>query len=103
MRSITSSAVSAQNDRDTEERGNGRFFRLTHPLSGFFAPTRFEADVHDCIVTGQIPADLEGAFYRLHGDWIYAPRFADEASLSADGLHERVPLPRGSVDYRGAM
>lgn len=76
-------------------------FSLTHPLSGFFAPTRFEADVTDCIVTGEIPAELAGAFYRLHGDWIYAPKFADEASLSADGYISMFRFRDGSVDYRG--
>jgi carotenoid cleavage dioxygenase-like enzyme len=76
-------------------------FSLTHPLAGFFAPTRFEADVVDCIVTGTIPAELEGAFYRLHGDWIYAPKFADEASLSADGYISMFRFRGGGVDYRG--
>lgn len=76
-------------------------FSLTHSLSGFFAPTRFEADVTDCIVTGTIPAELEGAFYRMHGDWIYAPKFKDEASLSADGYISMLRFRGGSVDYRG--
>lgn len=76
-------------------------FSLTHSLSGFFAPTRFEADVADCIVTGAIPAVLEGAFYRMHGDWFYAPKFADEASLSADGYISVFRFRGGSVDYRG--
>jgi carotenoid cleavage dioxygenase-like enzyme len=76
-------------------------FSLTHPLSGFFAPTRFEADVVDCIVTGEIPPELGGAFYRLHGDWIYAPKFKDEASLSADGYISMFRFRDGSVDYRG--
>jgi carotenoid cleavage dioxygenase-like enzyme len=76
-------------------------FALTHPLSGFFAPTRFEADVVDCVTTGEIPPALEGAFYRLHGDWIYAPKFPDEASLSADGYVSMFRFRGGSVDYRG--
>jgi carotenoid cleavage dioxygenase-like enzyme len=73
----------------------------TDPLSGFFAPTRFEADVVDCLVTGLVPPELHGAFYRLHGDWIYAPRFTDEASLSADGYISMFRFRDGSVDYRG--
>lgn len=76
-------------------------FSLTHSLSGFFAPTRFEADVVDCIVTGAIPPDLDGAFYRMHGDWLYAPKFEDEASLSADGYISSFRFRNGSVDYRG--
>lgn len=76
-------------------------FSLTHSLSGFFAPVRFEADVIDCIVTGTIPPELEGAFYRMHGDWIYAPKFADESSLSADGYISMLRFRGGTVDYRG--
>jgi carotenoid cleavage dioxygenase-like enzyme len=76
-------------------------FSSTHPLSGFFAPTRFEADIVDCVVTGTIPVELEGAFYRMHGDWIYAPKFADEASLSADGYISMFRFRQGAVDYRG--
>lgn len=76
-------------------------FSLTHTLSGFFAPTRFEAEVTDCIVTGTIPAELDGAFYRMHGDWLYGPKFVDEASLSADGYISVLRFKGGSVDYRG--
>src|SRR5258707_353094 len=77
------------------------YLSLTHPLSGFFSPTRFEADILDCVVTGTIPKYLNGAFYRLHGDWVYAPKFRDEASLSADGYISMLRFRRGSVDYRG--
>lgn len=70
-------------------------------LQGFFAPTRFEADVFDCVTTGTIPPDLDGAFYRMHGDWLYPPKFADEASLSADGYISMFRFRGGHVDYRG--
>lgn len=76
-------------------------FSLSHPLSGFFAPTRFEADVVDCVVVGEIPRELNGAFYRMHGDWIYPPKFADESSLSADGYISMFRFRNGRVDYRG--
>jgi carotenoid cleavage dioxygenase len=71
------------------------------PLEGFFAPTRFEADVLDCVVTGVIPPELDGAFYRMHGDWLYPPKFPDEASLSADGYISMFRFRNGTVDYRG--
>lgn len=76
-------------------------FSLTHSLSGFFAPVRFEAEVIDCVVTGTIPPELDGAFYRMHGDWLYAPKFRDEASLSADGYISMFRFRGGTVDYRG--
>ena len=71
-------------------------FSPAHVLKGFFAPVRFEADVIDCVVTGTIPPELDGAFYRMHGDWIYAPKFADEASLSADGYISMFRFRNGS-------
>jgi carotenoid cleavage dioxygenase-like enzyme len=76
-------------------------FSSSHSLSGFFAPVRFEADVIDCVVTGTIPPELEGAFYRMHGDWIYPPKFKDESSLSADGYISMFRFRGGTVDYRG--
>jgi len=76
-------------------------FSLTQqPTTGFFAPTRFEADVLDCVTTGTIPPELDGAFYRLHGDWLYPPLFSDESSLSADGFISRLRFKNGMVDYR---
>src|SRR5512139_736601 len=72
------------------------------PLArGYFAPCRFEAEVFDCEVTGALPADLRGAFYRMHLDWFYPPKYPDEASLSADGYISMFRFREGVVDYRG--
>lgn len=68
---------------------------------GYFAPCRFEGEVFDCEVTGHIPADLSGAFYRMHGDWLYPPMFADDASLAADGYISMFRIKNGKADYRG--
>ncbi|NOW47977.1 carotenoid cleavage dioxygenase [Novosphingobium sp. SG751A] len=76
-------------------------FSASQSLKGFFAPVRFEAELRDCVVTGTIPPELDGAFYRMHGDWLYPPAFADEASLSADGYISRLRFRDGRVDYRG--
>ncbi len=32
------------------------------PTSGFSAPTRFEADVYDCEIWGELPSDIDGSF-----------------------------------------
>ena len=68
---------------------------------GYFAPARFDAEVFDCEVRGTIPADLDGAFYRMHGDFLYPPLFTDDASLSADGYISMFRIKNGGVDYRG--
>ncbi|MGH8149017.1 MAG: carotenoid oxygenase family protein [Steroidobacteraceae bacterium] len=69
--------------------------------AGYFAPARFDAELLDCEVIGKIPEGLEGAFYRLHADWLYPPKFRDEASLSADGYISMFRFKDGIVDYRG--
>ena len=70
-------------------------------MKGFFAPTRFEADIFDCEVTGQIPAELDGAFYRLHPDWLYPPNPPDDIILAADGYASMFRFKGGAVDYKG--
>ena len=70
-------------------------------LRGLLAPARFEADVYDCEVSGAIPADLDGAFYRMHGDWLYPPKYLDDISLAADGYVSSFRFRNGLVDYKG--
>ncbi|MET0279825.1 MAG: carotenoid oxygenase family protein [Steroidobacteraceae bacterium] len=65
------------------------------------APLRFDASIDDCEVLGKIPADLEGAFYRVGYEWFYPPSFADDAVLNADGYASMFRFKGGKVDYRG--
>lgn len=68
---------------------------------GFFAPQRFEADVHDCEVIGDVPLELNGAFIRVGGDWDYPPKHSDDSIFSQDGYVSRFRFRNGKVDYRG--
>jgi carotenoid cleavage dioxygenase-like enzyme len=70
-------------------------------MKGFFAPTRFEADVFDCEVIGKVPSDLNGAFVRLGGDWFYPPKSPDDAPFSNDGYISMFRFKNGIVDYKG--
>ncbi len=70
-------------------------------MTGYFAPTRFEADVFDCEVAGEIPSELDGAFYRLHPDWLYPPNPPDDIILAADGYASVFRFKDGRVHYRG--
>jgi carotenoid cleavage dioxygenase-like enzyme len=62
---------------------------------------RFEVDLRDCEVRGEIPKDLDGAFYRLHLDWLYPPANADETILAADGYISQFRIRNGRADYKG--
>jgi carotenoid cleavage dioxygenase len=68
---------------------------------GFFAPRRFDAEVLDCEVVGQIPSDMDGAFIRVGAEWYYPPKFADDAYLNADGYISRFRFKDGKVSYKG--
>lgn len=68
---------------------------------GFQVPLRFNASIDDCEVVGQIPSDIDGAFYRVGGEFFYPPKFADDAFLSADGYISMFRIRNGRVDYRG--
>jgi carotenoid cleavage dioxygenase-like enzyme len=68
---------------------------------GFFAPMRFEADIVDCEVIGKIPADLNGAFVRVGGEWLYPPKFADDAMLNTDGYVSSFRFRNGAVSFKG--
>ncbi|MGA3294885.1 MAG: carotenoid oxygenase family protein [Candidatus Acidiferrales bacterium] len=70
-------------------------------MEGFFAPTRFEADVYDCEVIGKIPTDLNGAFVRLGGDWLYPSKSPEDSPFNMDGYINMFRFKNGIVDYKG--
>ncbi|MEO6388152.1 MAG: carotenoid oxygenase family protein [Croceibacterium sp.] len=68
---------------------------------GFQAPLRFAASIDDCEVIGQIPDDIDGAFYRVGGEFYYPKMYPDDAPLSADGYVSMFRIKGGRVDFRG--
>lgn len=68
---------------------------------GFFAPMRFEADITDCEVIGKVPADLDGAFVRVGGEFLYPPKFPDDAALNSDGYVSSFRFKNGAVSFHG--
>ncbi|HEV2702733.1 MAG TPA: carotenoid oxygenase family protein [Steroidobacteraceae bacterium] len=75
-----------------------------HPLfpPGFNSPTRFDADVYDCEVWGQIPTDIHGTFYRMQCDFDYRPPKNEWLTgFNGDGHISRFRFHNGSVDFKG--
>lgn len=70
------------------------------PSSGYFAPLRYEADVFDCEVEGVIPPELDGAFYRVGGEYFYPPSREDDSPFSTDGFISSFRIRNGIVDFR---
>ena len=67
---------------------------------GFYEPTRFEADIHDCEVDGEIPTDLDGSFYRSCVDRRYPQRMANDIPFNSDGMVDMFRFRSGHVDFR---
>jgi carotenoid cleavage dioxygenase-like enzyme len=75
-----------------------------HPMypPGFNSPTRFEAEIYDCEVWGEIPSDIEGTFYRLQCDFQYRPPMNEWATgFNGDGHISAFHFANGHVDYVG--
>ena len=74
-----------------------------HPMfaPGFNSPTRFEADIYDCEVWGQIPSDIEGTFYRVQCDFQYRPPENEwPTGFNGDGHVSAFRFANGSVDFK---
>ncbi|MFM1887195.1 MAG: hypothetical protein RL026_2352 [Pseudomonadota bacterium] len=62
-------------------------------------PFRFEADVFDCEVLGELPAALEGSYYRCGADRAY-PTLQGDVILNGDGMASVFHISGGKVDFR---
>ena len=76
---------------------------IFHPYASFGLqqrmPMRFEADVYECEVEGEIPKELEGAYYRTGGDRQY-PTLENDIILNGDGLASMFRFENGHVSFR---
>jgi carotenoid cleavage dioxygenase-like enzyme len=68
---------------------------------GFQAPGRFEADIRDVeVVQGEVPSELNGAFYRVGPDPQYPPLLGDDIPFNGDGMVSMFRFEDGRVDFR---
>ena len=67
---------------------------------GYAAPSRVEGDVHDLEVVGQIPPELNGAFYRNSADHTYPPLLGKDIFLNGDGMVHMVRFENGHADLK---
>ncbi len=68
--------------------------------TGFFAPMRFEAQIDDCIVEGELPAGLRGTFYRSCADRRFPPLYPHDTPYNSDGAVDMFRFYDGNVDFR---
>ena len=75
-------------------------FPASPSFTGFNTPSRVEADIADLAHDGDIPRELNGAFYRVQPDPQFPPRLGDDIAFNGDGMITRFHIHDGQVDFR---
>ena len=61
---------------------------------------RVECDIHELEYDGEIPADLNGTFYRAGSDSQYPSRYPNDSRWNGDGMVSMFRFENGHVDFR---
>ena len=69
-------------------------------FAGVNAPSRLEVDLKDLEVVGEIPREIDGAFYRVAADHQFPPRFHNDVPFNADGMVSMFRIQDGKVDLK---
>jgi carotenoid cleavage dioxygenase-like enzyme len=76
------------------------YFPETISFTGFNTPSRIEADIRNLDFRGEIPTELNGAFFRVQPDPQFPPRLGDDIAFNGDGMITRFHLHDGQCDLR---
>lgn len=69
-------------------------------FTGTLRPLRLQGDILDMEVEGEIPAELDGAFHRVHPDNQFSPVSEDDQFFNGDGMVSMFRVKNGKVDFR---
>jgi len=76
-------------------------FPDTPTFAGFNAPIRLEGEIFDLeVVEGEIPAALDGTWYRCGADFYFPPLHGDDVFVNGDGVVSAFEFRDGHVDFR---
>jgi carotenoid cleavage dioxygenase-like enzyme len=75
-------------------------FPKTPNFTGYNEPQRYEADLLDLEVEGELPSDLNGAFFHVRPDPQFPPRLGDDIYFGGDGAVSRFRIQDGKVDFK---
>jgi carotenoid cleavage dioxygenase-like enzyme len=74
-------------------------FPSTGMFQGFNLPSRLEGNIFDLEVTGNIPKDINGTFYRVQTDHRLPPMYEDDIQFSGDGAVSAFRFENGHCDF----
>ncbi|KAL1649614.1 transcriptional regulatory protein rco1 [Diplodia intermedia] len=75
-------------------------FPETLAFSGFNKPSRFEGDIFELEVEGEIPKDIDGTFYRIQPDHQFPPLFEDDLHFNGDGAVTAIQIQNGHAHFK---
>jgi carotenoid cleavage dioxygenase-like enzyme len=78
----------------------GTLFPDEFVYRGFLAPCRFEGEIFELEVEGDIPAQLDGAFYRVGPDPAFPAKSGKDIAFNGDGLVTMFTFRDGHVDFK---
>ena len=74
-------------------------FPQTPTFTGFNAPVRLDGEIRDLEVEGDIPAGLEGTYYRCGPDFRFPPRLGDDINHNGDGVVSAFSFEHGRAHF----
>jgi len=75
-------------------------FPQTPSFTGFNTPSRVEADSSDLNVIGDIPEEIDGAFYRVQPEHQFPPKLGDDIAFNGDGLISMFRIKDGKITFK---
>jgi carotenoid cleavage dioxygenase-like enzyme len=75
-------------------------FPRTPGFSGTLRPGRFEGDLYDLELEGEMPTSLNGTFHRVHPDAQFAPKFETDQFFNGDGLISLFRFEGGRIHFK---
>ncbi|TVY82145.1 Lignostilbene-alpha,beta-dioxygenase isozyme III, partial [Lachnellula suecica] len=85
--------VSGRKTEDSNKFPDTGFFK------GFNAPSRFEGSITALEVSGTIPADINGTFYRIQPDHAWPPIYEEDIHFNGDGSVSGIRIQNGQADF----
>jgi carotenoid cleavage dioxygenase-like enzyme len=72
----------------------------TPGFTGTLRPVRFEGDIHDLEIEGELPSQLNGTYHRVHPDAQFAPMFENDQFFNGDGMVCLFHFRGGKIDFK---
>jgi carotenoid cleavage dioxygenase len=97
---LAESLSSTPNYVDGVKTSKQNKFPSTETFTGFNSPSRLEADVENLEVTGVIPSDIDGTFFRVQPDHRFPPVYDSDIHFNGDGNVTAIRIHNGGASFK---